>query len=65
MTPEQKLLLEMASEHSRLAVARLDEVNIPFALSHLREAQRALELFKAAAVASAPRAIEVETKAAP
>lgn len=46
MTTEQQALFDIARSHTRLACERLDETNVPFALSHLKEAQRALELFK-------------------
>ena len=49
MTLEQQVLFDIARSHTRLALERLNETNVPLALTHLAEAQRALEILKQAA----------------
>jgi len=48
MTIEQQTLFDLARSHARLASERLDESNVAFAISHLKESLRALELLQLA-----------------
>ncbi len=44
MTPEQQILCDIARDHARLLNEQLrGPVNVPLALTHAKEAQRALE----------------------
>lgn len=54
MTTEQQVLFDIGRSHARLACERLDETNVPFALSHLKEAQRALELIPTSSESQVP-----------
>lgn len=63
MTTEQQALFDIARSHTRLACERLDETNVPFALSHLKEAQRALELVnRSKSQAPSPKPLTIEAE---